>query len=363
MIQTRMKNLKRLEGEEKKVYLDNLNAAVLMAEISLLECKPLYRNLGDLIAILHESKDLEISLSDGLPNTINILGINTVKKDIGKELEELKSKIVSGLKKEHEGLDIEQMLAERIKSKIYSFDTVIADEMKAENAHLYEILNTEFTLGGRFYFLKAIEAHPFTLDTVISKQINYYQEVYAGYFELAGFDSKQNKFGGYRFECKFPHKLKKKLFDDERNFKAKHERLLKNNFLNGIDTLYRVIVSDINKRLQISKVSKITVGPYADKHTGELENLPVPENFFEDHPEAFVLNITVEDATPIHKERLYEWEIPEYKLEKRSMVYRFCTEGHTRLKLINFYKEDENVKVFSEGITEDGGHSPFYWWR
>jgi len=330
-------NLIKLEADKKDSYLNNLDAAAKMAE-SYLKCGGLFKNFQDLISILYKSSLVEVDCSNGLPSKTSMLGANIIKKDIDKEFEDLKSKISSGVQNKHGDPNLEQMLVERIKSKIYSFDTFTADEIKSEGINFHEILNTEFTLRNRLYLLEAVKASSFNLDGI---NINCNKR--NGNIEVIGFDSRHNVFLGYNIDFSYSGpKAENKIFGFVKGIhglRPKFEKKIKENFLEDVTEMYKIF-SNI-RNIRTDKIVKITLGPYADANTGEVENLPLPENFFKEYPDAYVLDVSME--------RIAGKEV-------NRKVYKFCLKNRdSRKKLKDFYKDDESVEVLMHKNHENHG--------
>lgn len=356
-----IKNLKKLKGEEKKSYLNNLSTAVNILGETIQSYEHMRQNFCSLIQIIGNSAYVEVDCSTGMPSTPSILGVNAVKKNIERELDELRSKISSGVK-ESDGKSLEQMLVKRVKSKIYSFDTFTAEGMQLENAPFHEILNTELALRDRLYFLSAVrDTSPFSLDVGIAGRLVLAGEgLYGGNFELIGFNPCQNRLTSYNFKINFPPKNRKKLFwdavhtkgiedlkifsvrceDTHFRFKDKYEELLKKNFLAGdIDSMYSA-VSQI-KHLWLAEVSRLTFDFYHDKNTGCLEDL---KRFFEDCPEAFVFNVSEEKVVALEDHSKDFKKNRATDIEKSKIIYKICPEEFVQ-NLREFYKGDKSIKV------------------
>lgn len=333
--------LKKLEGEEKKAYLSNLRSAIKLVKPNIPAYLPweyLSTNFEGLISALEEMNSFELDPSNGLPSNIDVLKVDNVKKNIDKELQDLKAKLFC--QQEDKGLSLEQKLVERIKSKIYSFDTFVADEMLSEGTPLYEILNTEFVLRDRLYFLKAVENNHFTTEIKIhnspSRDTNP--------TETSGFDPRENRFCGYKIRIHFSDKDRKKLFEkhDTTKLKSKYDEILKKNFQSGnLDTMYKEVAGI--KYLWLVCASRVTLGPYYDKHTGTT--LPIPEDIFKDKPEAFILNLSCETIEPL------EDHSQDYRKNKKTEIKKTVFESkfvHKEIasQLKEIYKDNENVKIY-----------------
>lgn len=335
------RSLKKLEGEEKKNYLNNFSVAVSRVH-NLQEIAMPILSVQQLIHILDEADHVEIDLSTGLPNTMRILQIDQMSKDVKKELEELKSRISSDVKN-GEGKSLEQMVVEKIKSKIYSFDTVSAEEMISENMPFYNILDTEFTLRDKMYMLKAIESNPFSLSPQITMVYDLSDAgYYVSHFTVTGFDPKENKFTGYQFVLDLNRKGKKRLIDTESSrLKQGYEEILKKQFSIGdLDLMYKEF-SDI-KHTWLRSVTKSTLGPYWDKHIEEATGLL--GNILKEPLNAYVLNVsyaTIETETG-HGEDFKRTDTS--KVKKIKLSYKI-SHPDTEYKLIEFYKGDENIIV------------------
>jgi len=335
------RSLKKLEGEDKKNYLNNLTGAVLKVYNTPEMAIPV-DSVCRLTRILGEADNVEMDLSTGLPNTMRILQIDRMSKDVKKELEELKSRISSDVKN-GEGKFLEQMVVEKIKSKIYSFDTMAAEEMISESAPFYNILDTEFILRDKLYMLKAIESNPFSLSPQITMN---YDRSDAGYyisrFTVTGFDPKENKFTGYKFVLDLNRKGRKRLIETENSeLKQGYKEILKKQFSIGdLDLMYKEF-SDI-KHTWLRSVTKSTLGPYWDKHIEEATDLL--GNILKEPSNAYVLNVsyeTVETETD-HGEDFKRTDTSKVKKTKGS--YKIA-HPDILLKLKEFYKNDETVKV------------------
>lgn len=349
-----LKNLKKLKGEKKEAYLSNLDKATDVLSESVKVYTHMYYNFRGLIKILDSSAYVDVDSSTGMPGTTSIIGVNTVKKDIEKELDELKSKVSSGIK-EKEGKGLEQMIVEKMKSKIYSFDTITAEEMQSKNTPFHEILNTDLALKDRMHFLNAIkESHLFSLDVeILGRFESVNDRLHKGNFELMGFNPGENRLTSYNFKINFLSKDKKRLFTKHEGaafyltcegnhlkFKDRYEELLKRNFSAGeIDSMYSE-VSPI-KYLWLAEVSKITFDSYQDKNTGNIGEL---EKFFEECPEAFVFNVTEEKIAALedHSQDFKKNKATETK--KSRIVYKLCPAEFVP-KLKEFYQGDENIRI------------------
>lgn len=332
---------KELEGEEKKAYINNLRSAIRLTPTvpSHPSCVYLLSNFEGLISALEEGNRFELDPSNGLPSTIDVLKVDNVKKNINKEIQDLKAKLFC--QQEDKGLSLEQKLVERIKSKIYSFDTFVADEMLSEGTPLYELLNTEFVLRDRLYFLRAVEANNFTTEVKIynspSRNTNS--------IELSGFDPRENKFCGYSISIRFSDKDRKKLFEkhDTTKLKSKYEEIFKKNFQSGnLDTMHKE-VSGI-KYLWFVCASKVTLGPYYDKHTGGTAPSS-PEDIFKNNPEAFILNLSCETIEHL------EDHSQDYRKNKKTEIKKTVFESKLIHKdiasqLREIYKDNENVRIY-----------------
>lgn len=356
-----IKNLKKFKGEEKKSYLSNLNTAVNILGEAMQSYKHMCQNFCNLIRVIGDSAYVDVDCSTGMPSTPSILGINAVKKNIEKELDELKTKISSGIK-EKEGKSLEQMIVERMKSKIYSFDTFTAEEMQLENTPFHEILNTDLALKDRLCFLNAVrDTSPFSLDVEIAGRLVLVDEgLYEGNFELMGFNPCQNRLTSYNFKINFLPKDRKKLFwivgniggiedlkifsarceGGKLRFKDKYEELLKKNFLVGdMDSMYST-VSQI-KRLWLAEVSKMTFDFYHDRNTGCIEDL---KKFFEDCPEAFVFDVSEEKIVALKDHSKDFKKDKATDIEKSKVAYKICPKEFIQ-NLREFYKGGKSVRV------------------
>ncbi|MDP2906423.1 MAG: hypothetical protein Q8O03_00635 [Nanoarchaeota archaeon] len=348
------RSLKKLEGEEKKSYLNNLTGAVLKAYNTPEMAIPI-DSVCHLTHILGEADNVEIDLSTGLPNTMRILQIDRMSKDVKKELEELKSRISSDVKSV-EGKSLEQMVVEKIKSKIYSFDTMAAEEIISESVPFYRILDTEFTLGDKMYMLKAIESNPFSLSPQITMNYDLSGEGwYVSRFTITGFDPKENKFTGYKFVLDLNRKGKKRLIDPENSrLKQGYEEILKKQFSIGdLDLMYKEF-SDI-KHTWLRSVIKSTLGPYWNRHTEEDTTLL--GNILKEPSNAYVLNVsyeTIETETD-HGEDFKRTDTS--KLKKTKGSYKI-SHPDIALKLKEFYKNDETVKVVGVDTNYGRGGGP-----
>ncbi len=348
------RSLKKLEGEEKRNYLNNFSFAVSkvynLAEVAI----PIL-SVQRLARILGEADYVEMDLLTGLPNTMMILQIDRMSKDVKKELEELKSRICSDVKS-GEGKILEQMVVEKIKSKIYSFDKVAAEEMISENMPFYNILDTEFTLRNKLYMLKAIESDPFSLSPQITMSYDLSGAgYYVSHFTVTGFDPKENKFTGYKFVLDLNRKGRKRLIDTENSeFKQRYKEILKKQFSIGdLDLMYKEF-SDI-KHTWLRSVTKSTLGPYWDKHVEEATDLL--GNILKEPSNAYVLNAsyeTVETETG-HGEDFKRTDTS--KLKKTKGSYKI-SHPDIALKLKEFYKNDENIKVVGADTNYGRGGGP-----
>lgn len=331
------RSLKKLEGEDKKNYLDNLQNAVSrlyhMSEMAMPQI-----SVQKLVNILGEAGSVEVDVSNGLPNTMMILQVDRMSKDVKKELHELRSRISTGVNEE--GKSLEQLIVEKIRSKIYSFDTMAAEEIISESAPFYSILDTEFTLRDKLYMLKAIEANPFDLRPQIKTE---YTSTPDGYYisklDITGFDPKENKFVGYRLVLDLNRKGKKRLLDlDKGALKQGYEEILKKQFSIGdLDLMYKEF-SDI-KHTWLRKITKSTLGPYCDKNTGMTS---LSENIFKDYPSAYVLNVSYDaiETETGHGEDFKRTDTS--KVKKTKLSYKI-SHPDIAYKLKEFYKGDENI--------------------
>lgn len=332
---------KKLEGEEKKAYLNNLRSAVKGIQPIVPAYLPrgyLLSNFEGMVSALEELNSFELDPSNGLPSTIDVLKVDSVKKNIDKELQDLKAKLFC--QQDDKCLSLEQKLVERIKSKIYSFDTFVANEMLSEGTPLHELLNTEFVLRDRLYFLKAVGNNSFTTEAGIynspSRNTNS--------IELSGFDPKENKFCGYKISIHFSDKDRKKLFEkhDTTKLKSKYDEILKKNFQSGnLDAMYKEVFGI--KYLWLACASRVTLGPYYDKHTGTT--LPIPEGIFQNNPEAFILNLSCEVIEPL------EDHSQDYRKNKKTEIKKTVFESkfvHKDIasQLKEIYQGNENIKVY-----------------
>jgi len=336
------KSLKKLEGEDKKIYLSNLTSAVSII-YNTMEFKAVPLNaVSRLTHILGEADCVEIDLSNGLPNTMRILQIDRMSKDVKKELDELKSRMSSDVKNE-EGKSLEQLIVEKIKSKIYSFDTMVAEEITSEKLPFYNILDTEFTLRDKLYMLRAIDSNPFTISPQVWFNCDYSaSNYYVSRFTVTGFDPKENKFTGYKFVLDLNRKGKKRLIDEEKHvFKQGYEEILKKQFSTGdLNSMYKEF-SGI-KHTWLRSVTKSTLGPYCSRHT-DMMNL---DKIFKDHPNAYVLNISYEtrETENGHGEDFKRTDTSKLKTIQGS--YKI-SHPDIALKIKDLYKNNNTVKVVS----------------
>lgn len=334
------KALKKLVGEEKINYLKNLNSAVGKYSSQTF---PYFHTIPHLVHILTEPDYVEVDTSNGFPSTTSMLGIANMSKDIKKEFQDLKSRMSSG-NKEDEEKSLEQMIVERIKSKIYSFDTLAAEEFKTEGTPYCDLINTELTLRNKLYLLKTIENRPLSLDTsLVSNLGSSGNQAYSGVLQFTGFDPRENKFVDYKIDIMFYYR--KKIIDSEsrEDIKPKYKEILKKQFsIGNIDSMYKAL-ADI-KHLWVAKITRSTLGPFCDKNTGEIPGIKLPENLFKNHPDAYVLNVSTETIDT-------SMELPESfkrtntaQAKKINMVYRVVPQDISD-KMVDFYKGDGSIKV------------------
>ncbi|MBM3199797.1 hypothetical protein FJZ53_02580 [Candidatus Woesearchaeota archaeon] len=343
-------SLKKLYGAEKDDYLAHLSDAVMKTchtpDIAL----PITA-VNQLTKILGQADCVEIDVYTGLPTTMRILQIDMMAKDVKKELQDLKSRLSSGSKADEEKT-LEQLIVDKVKSKIYSFDTLASEEIASENVPFCDILSSEFTLRDKLYLLRAIESNPFMLSPQIS--MNYDMSAagyYTGKFSVAGFDSKANKFAGYKFYVDFTRKGRKRLIDEENSkLKQVYEEILKRQFATGnIDSLYKEF-SDI-KQVWLRKVTRSSLASYHDKNNVEFSGLP--KSMFKDNPNTYVMDVSFESIETMngHGED-FKWT-DKSKTQKLNLSLKVPHADITKL-VKKFYENDKSVALLGEDLTKYG---------
>lgn len=343
------KFLKKLAGEEKGAYLRNL----LNASLNVSDCMdntsiktqssygPLHKKLFSLIKILEEGKDVEVDLSTGLPSIVSMLKIDNIGKSIEKEKQDLKSKLSSQVKIS-EGKESSQMLVERIKSKIYSFDTFAAEELRSEGTQFHELLNAELALRDRMYLLSSVSQYQFTTDPEKIIQSGDSR----GLFYITGFDSRENRFVSYLLQASFlSHR--KKMFENEyseyHKLKPKYDELFVKHFLAGdADSMFKAFLD--TKRFWPEQISKTIVGPYLDYSIKESVD---GMGGYLRNPGDFVLEVSWENVAPSDSFEHYE-EHKKTGITKENLTYKI-TSKDLFAKLTELYKGDETVKVCTVG--------------
>lgn len=340
------KFLKKLAGEEKKTYLKNLfNASSNMPKYTDYDTyntyDRLHNKIASLIKIMEEGKDVEVDLSTGLPSIVSMLKIDNIGKNIEKEKQDMKSKLSSQVKNS-EGKEAPQMLVERMKSKIYSFDTFAAEEFSSEGTPLHELLNAELALRDRMYLLSSVGTYKFTTDPerVIKSDSS------SGIFYITGFDSRENRFVSYLLHTSFlSHK--KKMFEENEysaygKLKSKYEDLLVKHFLAGnADSMFTAFLD--TKRFWPKQISKTVVGPYLDYSIKEAEGM----SEYLKSPGDFILEVSCETVSPSDSFDHYE-KHKKTGITKKNLAYKI-TSRDMLAKLTELYKEDETVKVCTVG--------------
>lgn len=337
------KFLKTLAGEEKVAYLRNLlNASLNVSNyMDPTTYDPLHKRLFSLIKILEEGKDVEVDLLTGLPSIVSMLKIDNRGKNIEKEKQDLKSKLSSQVKNS-EGKEASQMLVERIKSKIYSFDTFAAEELRSEGTPLHELLNAELALRDRVYLLSSVSQYKFTTDP--EKIIK--SDESRGLFYITGFDSRENKFVSYLLQTGFLSHRKKMFEENEHSaygkLKSKYEDLLVKHFLAGdADSMFTAFLD--TKRFWPLQISKIILGPYIDYSIKEAEG----RGEYLKSPGDFILEVSCEMVSPSDSFEHYE-KHKKTGISKKNLTYKI-TSRDMLAKLTELYKGDETVKVCTVG--------------
>ena len=400
----------KLEGKAKENYLSNLNncmsylqkqaenleSAYLKSSLRIIaktttkddylwlgktygfsmQKTDILQNIKSLISILYQRPQIEVSPATGMPATPMIMAIDYAGKNIDNELEELTSKVSSGFaKKNDKELNIENLLIERIKSKIYAFDTPAAELLQAEGKPLHEIIAPELALRDRNYFLDAIKRNDFSIEndipraaaiidrlahdsygiskTNIDEISNNNLKFFVSDLNFTGYDFMQGSFSKSILRVFVNEKKAKKIFlskdvkkkeieETNAELRPKYQKILGEAFKRGsIDHLYKD-ASNI-KYFYPWDIMKLTLKRFYDANT-DSASLGLPEHFFRNYPDAVVMDIASERITAFYnkKEDLMNKNYhPEIK--KSTNIFRLY--WHKQLdKHLDKSQELKNIK-------------------